>query len=284
MPRAILDGISTEYQIVGTGPPVLFFSPGGFDATMDKWWSIGTYAQTLPVEHLSSDHSCILFDRRECGSSDGRVERITWDDYARQGLELLDHLDIKQAVIIGGCMGVSAALALACRAPSRARGLILYWPVGGARYRINGNRRFADHLAFARREGLDAVVALVTDKRNSFSRDPRGGPWASAILHSEDFAEVYRRMDIEHYSLIVTGMVRCLLDRDTAPGAEPEDLLRCELPALIIPGDDAAHARSASHYLAECLPKATLWDAPTADQTKETVGKEIRAFVEGLPT
>lgn len=282
MPRAIIDGIDTEYEIRGEGPPVLFFSPGGFDATIDKWWSLGTYAHTRPIEHFERDHSCILFDRRECGKSDGRVERVTWDDYANQGLGLLDHLGIDQAIIVGGCMGVSVALALACKEPARARGLVLYWPVGGARYRINGHRRFADHLAFARREGLDAVVTLVQEGRASFSRDPRGGPWASAILNSRDFAESYRQLDVENYSTIVAGMARCLLDRDTAPGAEPEDLLRCALPALIVPGEDASHARSASHYLAECLSGATLWDMPAAEQTKETTGQQIRSFLEQL--
>ena len=29
--------------------------------------------------------------------------------------------------------------------------MILYWPVGGAEYRINGYERFADHLGYRRR-------------------------------------------------------------------------------------------------------------------------------------
>lgn len=280
--RAMIDGIATEYEVQGEGPPVLFLSPGGFDATIDKWSSLGIYARTRPVESFTADHACILFDRRECGRSDGRVERVTWGDYARQGLGLLDHLGVDEAIVVGGCMGVSVAMALASLAPRRVRGLVLYWPVGGARYRINGQRRFTDHLAFARAEGLEAVVALVRSERASFSRDPRGGPWASAILHSTEFADAYRTLDIEDYSMIVTGMARCLLDRDTAPGAEPEDLLRCDPPALIIPGEDASHARSAAHYLAECLPNAALWDMPAAGQTREATGARLRAFIEDL--
>ena len=53
-----------------------------------------------------------------------------------------------------------------------------------------------------------------------------------------------------------------LFDRDTAPGAEPEDLMRLDIPALIVPGHDAAHATSAARYLEECLPRAEYWDAP----------------------
>jgi hypothetical protein len=40
-----------------------------------------------------------------------------------------------------------------------------------------------------------------------------------------------------------------LFDRDTAPGGEPENLMRVEIPALIVPGRDAAHATSATRYL-----------------------------------
>ncbi len=65
-------------------------------------------------------------------------------------------------------------------------------------------------------------------------------------------------------------MARTLFDRDTAPGAEPEDLLRLDIPALVVPGRDAAHATSAARYLEECLPRAEYWDVPVAGQTEET--------------
>ena len=37
MPFATLDGIRTRYEVVGSGPPLLMFSPGGFDATLEKF-------------------------------------------------------------------------------------------------------------------------------------------------------------------------------------------------------------------------------------------------------
>ena len=30
-------------------------------------------------------YTCVVFDRRECGRSGGRVERVTWDDFALPG-------------------------------------------------------------------------------------------------------------------------------------------------------------------------------------------------------
>jgi hypothetical protein len=34
--------------------------------------------------------------------------------------------------------------------------------------------------------------------------------------------------------MIVAGMARLLFDRDTAPGPEPEDLLRLDVPARVL--------------------------------------------------
>src|SRR5262245_22780562 len=79
---------------------------------------------------------------------------------------------------------------------------------------------------------------------------------AAVLRHDRAFAEAYAKQDIDRYKLIVAGMARTMFDRDTAPGAEPEDLLRVDLPAFIVPGRDAAHATSAARYLEECLPKS----------------------------
>jgi len=54
-------------------------------------------------------------------------------------------------------------------------------------------------------------------------------------------------------------MARTLFDRDTVAGPEPEDLLRLDVPALIVPGQDASHATSAARYLEECLPRGEYW-------------------------
>ena len=91
MPFATLDGIATRYDLIGSGPPLLMFSPGGFDATLEKWTTLGAYARTKPMDHLPKKYTCIVFDRRECGQSGGRVERVTWSHYVAQGRALLAH-------------------------------------------------------------------------------------------------------------------------------------------------------------------------------------------------
>ena len=281
MATAIVDGITTCYQVLGSGPPLLMFSPGGFDATAEKWSTLGFYARIKLLDHMSEKFTCIVFDRRECGQSGGRVERVTWAHYVAQGKGLLEHLNIERAHLMGGCMGCCPAIAFGVAHPHAVLSMILYWPVGGARYRINAHARFAEHLAFVQQNGLDAVVALVTKDGKPFGSDPRGGPWASVLKHDRAFAEAYVKQDVERYKHVVAGMGRTMFDRDTAPGAEPEDLLRLDIPALIVPGQDASHATSAARYLQECLPRSEYWDVPVAGQTEASAAPRLMQFLDG---
>jgi pimeloyl-ACP methyl ester carboxylesterase len=280
MPTAIIDGISTRYDVVGEGPPLLMFSPGGFDATLEKWTTLGVYGKTRMFGSLSRHYRCIVFDRRETGQSGGRIERITWNHYVAQGKGLLDHLGIAKAHLMGGCMGCAPVVAFGVAHPEATLSMVLYWPVGGAKYRINGHTRFAQHLAFVQQEGLAAVVALAKSSGKSFGEDPRAGPWAAVIRSDAAFAEAYARYDVEQYKLVVTGTMRTLLDRDTAPGAEPEDMLRLKIPALIVPGRDPSHATSAARYLEECLPQSEYWDVPPAEQTEANAPARLLEFLD----
>lgn len=284
MALATIEGLRTRYEVVGSGPPLLMFSPGGFDATLEKWNTLGIYANVKPLEHLQQSHTCIVFDRRETGQSGGRVERVGWSDYVAQGRGLLDHLGIERAHLMGGCMGCSPVVAFAVAHPERVMSMILWWPVGGARYRIKGQQRFAEHLAFVQQNGLQAVVELVKREGKAFGADPRGGPWAAPIKTDPAFADEYARFDLERYKLVVAGMARVLLDRDTAPGAEPEDLMRLQVPALIVPGKDESHATSAARYLEECLPQSQYWDVPPAGQTEEAASHKLLQFLQSAST
>lgn len=256
------------------------YSPAGFDATLDKWKTQGVYAKIKLLDHLPKKYTCITFDRRETGRSGGRVEQIGWAHYVAQGKGLLDHLHIERAHLLGGCMGCCPVAAFGVAYPETILSMVFWWPVGGAKYRINSQLRFARHLAYVDEHGLEQVVALVKSHDKAFGQDPRGGPWASVIRGDPAFAESYARQDMERYKLIVAGMARALFDRDTAPGAEPEDMLRLDIPALVVPGHDASHATSAARYLEECLPKAAYWDAPVDDQTEQTAPSRVLAFLD----
>lgn len=279
MPFVEIDGIQTHYEVLGDGPPVLMYSPGGFDARIEKWTNLGVYKRIKLLDHMPKSFKCIVFDRRENGQSGGRVERITWGHFVRQGVGLLDHLGHEKAHLMGGCMGCCPVAAFAVAHPERTLSMVHYWPVGGASYRISGHQRFARHLAYVEENGLQAVVDLVRSHDKNFSGDPRGGPWGQPIRNSRDFADSYAAMNKENYLLTVTAMYRGMIDRDTAPGTEPEDLMRLEIPSLIVPGADEFHSTSAARYLQECLNGSEYWDISTDKQTEENAPQRVMEFL-----
>jgi len=281
VPSAVLDGISTRYDVLGEGPPLLMYAPGGFDATIEKWSTQGVYARIQLLKHLPKKYRCIVFDRRECGHSGGRVEAVTWPHYALQGKLLLEKLGIDRAHVMGGCMGVSCVMAFAVAYPQATQSMLLWWPVGGAKYRIKAHERFSQHLAFVRGNGLPAVVSHVEREQKAFNADPRGGPWASPIRNDKAFAAAY--VKTANYEKTVEQMCRNLFDRDTSPGAAPEALMKLDIPALVIPGKDESHATSAARYLEECLPGAEYWDALPEAQTETSASQRLLKFLDALP-
>ena len=282
MPIAKIDGIDTHYEIMGDGPPILMYSPGGFDARIEQWTDLGIYKRIRLLDHLPKKYKCILFDRRENGQSGGRVEKITWEHFVRQGSGLLDQLGIEKAHVMGGCMGCAPVTAFGVALPHRTLSITHYWPVGGAKYRISSHQRFAQHLSFVQERGLSAVVELVRSHNKNFSGDPRGGPWGQPIRNSEEFAQAYADLDAAEYHIIVTDMYRGLFDRDTAPGAEPEDLMNLDIPALIIPGNDNFHATSAARYLHECTIGSEYWDVSVDEQTDQNAPERVLTFLDSL--
>jgi len=280
MPAAVCDGIVTRYELFGSGPPLLMFSPGGFNATVENWSSFGIYQQLGLLDELSKHFTCIAFDKRESGRSGGRVERLSWGAYAREGAALLDELGIERARLMGGCIGCSIVLAFAVADPQRVERMVLYSPAGGPRYRLTQQARFAEHVAYVAEHGLEAVVALAGSGEQTFSQDPRVGPWVAVLRNDPAFAARYVERNAGEYLALVEQMAAGLFDRDTVPGPRAEELLALELPALVVPGHDTSHATSAARYLEECLEGSEYWDVPPEAQTAETAPARVLDFLQ----
>lgn len=277
MATAVIDGIEIYYEMCGSGTPLLMFAPGGFDSTIEKWRVASAWTGIDVLAKLGSEHQVIAYDRREAGQSGGRVERLTWSGYAREGKKLLEHLGIESAFVMGGCMGCSVALSFGVNFPEATRGIILHWPVGGYRWRIASQVRFATHLSFVRESGLRGVVDRAS-KGTTFWTDPESGPWASVIARDNAFAERFVAEDPDRYMGIIGASGPDLFDRDTATGATAEEVMGIKAPAIIMPGDDASHATSGAHYLRECLPNNEFWDVMPPEQTTENVCERAMEF------
>jgi pimeloyl-ACP methyl ester carboxylesterase len=278
MPTVDIAGIPTHYEISGSGPPILMMAPGGFDSAIEKWSTTWPWQHFLPVETFAKDYTCIAYDRREAGQSGGPVERLTWASYADQAKGLLDHLVIASAFIMGSCLGCSPVIAFAARYPQACRGLVLAQPSGGVKRRLTAHRHFNLHRPYVQENGLEAAAELACVK-GSFPQAPETGPWAAVIAHDASFAKQFVQQDVDRYLALVSVSCHSLFDRDTIPGAEPEELMALKLPALILPGHTDFHATSCARYLEECLPGAEYWDVHLESQPPARIQDRILEFL-----
>ena len=265
------DGIPTRVSVVGTGEPLLMFSPGGFDATLEKWSELGIYKKIDIMSYLADRFTCILFDRRECGESGGRLEILDFSGMARHGYAVLEKLGHRSAHVIGGCLGCAPASEFACMYPDLTMSLNLVWPVGGARYRIRNFGRFSTHLAWVSEHGTDALIQKALASDVGFAKDSTLGPWGGSLRVDTGLVDSLRTSDETAYARLVQASYRVMFDCDSAPGPRPEELMQITRPACIVPGADESHARSAAHFVTECLPDSRFLDLPTDAQDSESV-------------
>lgn len=78
MTVARINGIDIHYTVRGKGTPLLMLAPGGYDATMASWSTRGVWQSLQPLDTLAGEFRMVACDRRESGSSGGRVEPHTW--------------------------------------------------------------------------------------------------------------------------------------------------------------------------------------------------------------
>ena len=284
MPFATIDGIKTNYPVTGSGTPLLMLAPGGFDSSIMRWSASGAWKELQPLNALADQFQVIAYDRREAGDSGGRLEPLTWESYVKQATGLLDHLGVETAYVLGGCMGVSVALAIGHMAPKRVRGLLLHWPVGGYRWMHKGRGFFDGHIAYVREHGLAAALARAKELKTFWRGDPSGGPFSAALANDAALADEFVKQDFANYIRILERS-RDTLFNDTMPsGASGDQVINMQVPACIMSGNDAAHAHSAAVALRELLPKVQLSPIMPPQQTGAAVGAWIRESVAWMQT
>ena len=220
------DGISTRVYVVGTGEPLLMFSPGGFDATLEKWSELGIYKKINIMSYLAARFTCILFDRRECGKSGGRLEILDFGGMARHGYAVLQQLGHGSAHVIGGCLGCAPASEFARMYPNLTMSLNLVWPVGGARYRIRNFSRFSTHLAWVSEHGTDALIQKALASDVGFAKDSTLGPWGGSLRVDAELVDSLKTSNEAAYARLVQASYRVMFDCDSAPGPRPEELMQ----------------------------------------------------------
>ena len=125
-----------HYEVHGRGYPVLLFAPGFLSSRIERWSTNparpGVAQDWLdPIAELGTEFKLVALDVRNAGRSRAALgPKDDWATYTADHLALLDHLRIERCHVMGACIGVSFALALARERPGLVSALVLQNPIG----------------------------------------------------------------------------------------------------------------------------------------------------------
>jgi pimeloyl-ACP methyl ester carboxylesterase len=117
--RAHLNGIDINYEVHGTGPPLVLAH--GFTASLEMWRD--------QVPAFSAKYRLVIYDTRGHGATTAPADPAQYSlarDYVADQLALMDHLGIDAAYVGGLSMGGMIAQEFALQHPGRVRALLLF--------------------------------------------------------------------------------------------------------------------------------------------------------------
>lgn len=196
------------------------------------------------VVHRAAEHAEIVtYDCRGHGrSSRDATQPFTVELFARDLLQLLDHVGWESAAVGGCSMGGCIAMALAGAAPARASSLLLIDTT--AWYGPDAPQQFRARAEAARAKGMAGLVDFQISR------------WFSATFPERhpDLVEKYTRTFIASDFECYARSCALLGDADLRPY-----LAVCRMPVSILVGeDDQATPLSMAKALHEAIPHSTL--------------------------
>ena len=236
--------VRIRYEVAGAGFPLLILPGGGQNATIE--WG----AKNAPFNAMAefkNDYRCIVADLRNApsGQSTGPLEiDRPWDSYADDQLGLMDHLGIKNFMVLGFCIGGPFIWNLLKRAPDRIVAAVVSQPVGFRkelpRHAYDGYMK--NWMPALTKQRPDITSDSIERFLKSMYEGPRG-----------DF---------------VFSVTR-------------DDVRACRQPVLIMPDDSAAHPLVTAMESAMLAPKSEVGMYPwkdTPDKIPLAV-RQVRTFL-----
>jgi len=181
---------------------------------------------------------------------DAQLDGASIDDYAGDMLELMDHLDIAKAAILGLSMGGYVAMALQARAPERVSHLILADTKMTAD--TEEGRAGRDKMrALVEKDGPPAVATAMLPKLIG----------ATSQRDQPDLNDAVRRLIEVNRSESIAGGIGALKSRPDRTAA----MAAVGVPTLVICGEeDALTPPADSQAMAATIPGAKLVMIPAA--------------------
>jgi 3-oxoadipate enol-lactonase len=235
------EGVEIYYEVVGTGPALLFAH--GLGGNHMSWWQ--------QVAHFAPSHTCVAFSHRGFPPS-GRAPAATAPDaYADDLAALIDTLDLREPTLVGQSMGGWTCLEYALRQPQRVRALVMASTSGTLDFGLLGDAGIREWV----RQAPSALAALAARGIHPASgeRMAREQP-ALAHLYGQilELADATFREEVRRR--LFETRVR-----------SPELLRELRMPVLFITGDeDWVFPPMAGPLLAALAPQGQALRVPAA--------------------
>lgn len=272
------DGATIHYEVFGRGYPLLLIAPGGVSSQIGFW----ERSAINPIKAFAGDFMVIGMDQRHAGGSPAPAAPFSYDLTVADQLAVLDAVDVRQAHVMGGCIGCAHAWRLIHDAPDRITAVVCQNPVGLDETNSLGTffRSFDETMRLARAEGMDAVVRAA-EETPIFTANNAAGPFAQRIHDDPAFREELRRMPVERYvALIVRFRDGVWPDNPPYFTVSAEWMAHCPAPMLVLPGSDPFHPTGIAHQICRAAPRARCLDVDCRSPEKlESTIASVRAFL-----
>jgi pimeloyl-ACP methyl ester carboxylesterase len=228
--------VRIRYEEAGSGFPLLVMPGGGLNSRISNWAT----APFNAMEEFKHEFRCITMDQRNAngGESIGPIQvEDPWGAFANDQLGLMDHLGIREFMVLGCCIGGPFVLKLMERAPDRALAGVLCQPVG--------HRPENPDVMYT--SGHDTWGPALCARRPDVTMGT-----VKAYLHN-----LYRTPGDFVYS-VSRAFVRA-----------------CQTPMLIMPDDVPAHPYAVCMEVAELAPKAEVTGCPWKEP-KDLIPQAVR--------
>lgn len=247
MPFISVERGEIYYEVNGTGFPVLLFAPGFLNSCIEGWHAGALRRSTAaawpnPIPRYARHFKVITLDVRNAGRSWAEVgPDYDWPCYTADHVTLLKALGIEKCHVMGACIGVSFALALAQAAPGRVKAMVLQNPAGAS----DTNRPAIEEMFGQWAARLSARPDVSSSAVHSVGPRMFGGDFVFSVTR-----EAVARRSIP--TLLMPG------DDEIHPAAISQELARLTRAEILAPWSGASYHAAATqcvrHFLLKHVP------------------------------